>query len=453
MLSRRQFILTNAGVFSGMALGPEPFRLRADEPVRPLASGDSGSGRLKVAVIMTAFTQRSQAHVILENFLQPYLFNGRTIDPDMSVVSAYVDQYPSGDVARQVADQFGIRIYSRISDALCLGGDSLAVDAVLSIGEHGDYPTDARGRRQFPRKMFWDECVQVFRRSNRVVPVFNDKQLSFRWDWAREIYDTARSMEIPLMAGSSLPLAERRPPLEIPPGSSITDAAVVVGGPIESLGFHGLEALQSIVEFRRGHETGIQRVRYLDEDQLWRAAVDGLWSVDVLEAAMMAEIQDNRQTLRSIIRRLGVDESRRPVEPHGILVEYRDGLRAVVVRIGTNPTRWNFGCRLEGERMPRATTFNPGPWRNRNLFKALAHAIQHHFRHRKAPYSLERTLLTTGILDAAWSSRFRRGEVISTPHLEIGYEPIPFEAFREMGESWRIITDETREPEWFHPLR
>ena len=96
--------------------------------------------------------------------------------------------------------------------------------------------------------------------------------------------------------------------------------------------------------------------------------------------------------------------------------------------------------------------FQPGPWQNRTLFKALAHAIQHHFREGVSPYPLERTLLTTGILDAALTSRFDQGRVIQTPHLDIRYEPVNFNAFREMGDSWRMITHETREPEWFQSV-
>src|SRR5436305_380678 len=96
---------------------------------------------------------------------------------------------------------------------------------------------------------------------------------------------------------------------------------------------------------------------------------------------------------------------RRCTTPHGILVTYRDGLRAVMLKVGSSSTRWNFACRLEGEESPRATSFYVGPWDNRCLFKALSHAIQTHFRERRPPYPVERTLLTTGILDAAMDSR------------------------------------------------
>src|SRR5439155_22621461 len=143
------------------------------------------------------------------------------------------------------------------ADALCLGGKELAVDAVLSIGEHGTYPTNAKGQHEYPRKRFFDEITAVFRRGGRAVPVFNDKHLSYRWDWAKAMYDTARELKLPLMAGSSVQLAQRVPPLELPAGARITEAITTHGGSLDSYDFHAYEVLQSLVEARSGGETGV----------------------------------------------------------------------------------------------------------------------------------------------------------------------------------------------------
>ena len=137
-------------------------------------------------------------------------------------------------------------------------------------------------------------------------------------------------------------------------------------------------------------------------------------------------------------------------QAHGLLVTYRDGLRAAVLKLGTLSTRWNIACRLRNDTRDYATHFYTGPWGNRNLFQALDHAIQDHFRRRRSPYPVERTLLTTGIVEAAMRSRaFDRR--VETPHLHIAYAPRDFRAFREMGETWRIITDRTPEPAGLNP--
>lgn len=169
-----------------------------------------------------------------------------------------------------MARQFQIPTYPSIAKALCLGGDKLAVDAVLLIGEHGDYPTNEKGQVQYPRKQFFDQTVAVFRASNRVAPIFCDKHLSYRWDWAKAMVDTAKQMQFPLMAGSSVPLAERRPPFELPADARIVEAVSIHGGGVESYDFHALEVLESLVEGRRGGETGAKQVQFLIERRCGR---------------------------------------------------------------------------------------------------------------------------------------------------------------------------------------
>src|SRR5207253_4206821 len=136
------------------------------------------------------------------------------------IVSFYADQRaPEGDTTDEVARRFKIPVQRTIERALTLGGKELAVDAVLLIGEHGEYPTNRLGQHEYPRKRFFDEITAVMRRSNRYVPIFNDKHLSYQWTWAREMYDFCAQHRVPFMAGSSVPLAQRRPGLEIGAGA------------------------------------------------------------------------------------------------------------------------------------------------------------------------------------------------------------------------------------------
>src|SRR5262249_30718176 len=128
-LSRRRFL--QAAVASLPALGGA--NIRAAQPAK----------RPRVAAIYTAFRFRSHAHNILENSLTHYLYNGNRLESPCQVVSFYADQRaPTGDTTDEVARRFKIPVYKTISEALTLGGKDLAVDAVLSIGEHGDYPTN-----------------------------------------------------------------------------------------------------------------------------------------------------------------------------------------------------------------------------------------------------------------------------------------------------------------------
>lgn len=417
----RRDLLTAATLGSASLLLPECFA--EDKPARP-----------KVAAIYTVFRHRSHAHVILEKFLRPYLFNGKRIQPPVEVVSFYADQIAKdGDMTQAVAKQFKIPVHKTIEGALTLGGKNLAVDAVLSIGEHGDYPVSKLGVVEYPRKRFFDEIVAVMRRSNRFVPLFNDKHLSYRWDWALEMVDTCRKHRIPFMAGSSVPLAQRIPVMELPAGANIEEAVSIHGGPLEIYDFHGLEVLQSLVEFRKGGETGIRSIEFLTGDALWQAQKKGRWSLRLAEAAMRAEFGNKVPDLRQQIK------GEKPAQAHAILVTYRDGLRATVLKIGYSATRWNFACKLANDKRIHATRFHVGPWRNRCLFMALSHAIQEHFVQRRSPYAIERTLLTTGALEAAMRSRSQKGQVVQTNHLNVAYEPRDFRAMREMGASWKAM--------------
>lgn len=413
---------------------------REDEPKRP-----------RVAAVVTEFTYRSHAHVILENFLEPYYFNGVLTDPGVDVVSLYVDQVPEGrDMSRDVAKQYRIATYPTIAGALTLGGDNLAVDGVLSIGEHGNYPLNDRGQRMYPRKRFFDEIVAVFKETRRVVPLFNDKHLSFRWDWAAEMVETAKTLKIPFMAGSSVPLAQRRPPLELPAEAKIEEALAIHGGPLESYDFHGLELLQSIVEARRDGESGVSEIQLLDGDAVWKAADEGRWTYALAEAAMQAEL-GNPKRERGALKDFIEPADGKQYPAHAISIKYKDGLKATVLCLGHRSTRWNFACRLAEKPEPLATAFNVGPWENRNLFKALSHAIQVHIRDGKAPYPVERTLLVSGMLAAAMDSRFEKSKPLATPHLEFPYQPRDFRALREMGDSWRIITADQPQPSGINP--
>lgn len=424
-ISRRQLLKMSAATFAGSTgLNWENIAVEAKESKRP-----------QVAGIFTQFFYCSHAYHILHPFLGPYLFNGQLLQPQCDVVSLYGDQFKEGDLSRGVAKKYEIPFYKTIGGALRRGGDELAVDAVLSIGEHGDYPDTKYGQTMYPRKRFFDEIVEVMKQSNRFVPVFSDKHFSYRWDWAREMYDTSRKYEFPMMVGSSVPLAVRTNPLEIPEGTELEDAVSIHGGPIEKYDIHGLEVLQSMVEFRRGGETGVSSVQFLKGDELIKAGREGRWSMKLAEAAMQAELGTTRRGLFDTIDQ--EDES----EPHGILIEYQDGFRATMLKIGVNGVRWNFACQIKGETKPKATTFFPGPWGNRNLFRAFSNAIQYLFVQKQEPYPCERTLLMTGVLDAAMHSYFEKGQArMKTPHLEFSYKPKNFNQFREMGASWDIIT-------------
>ena len=279
-------------------------------------------------------------------------------------------------MARDVARAYGIKIYPTIAEALRVGGDKMAVDAVLSIGEHGRYPTNAKGQVEYPRKRFFDEIVAEFRRSGATAPVFNDKHLSYRADWAREMVETARGMGFGLMAASSVPLATRRPSLELPRARGSWKRSRCTAATWRATTSTGWRCCSRW----SNREPAARRVSRKSSSSMETGCgrrptkAGGRPNWPMPPGRPIPTPPGPARYERSSSR---ADSSEKI---HGILVTYKDGLRGMVLNAARDGTHWHFACKIAGDPSPRATSFYVGPWDNRNLFKALAHAIQEFFR-------------------------------------------------------------------------
>jgi hypothetical protein len=373
----------------------------------------------KIAAIVTEYRKWSHADVIVGKVLEGYHHDGKA-GPDLQVVSMYVDQFPAGDWSKGLAKKHGFTIFDTVAGAVTRGGKTLAVDGVLCIGEHGKYPTNDRGQILYPRRRFFEEVCKVFEKSKKSVPVFNDKHLAATWQDARWMYDRARELFVPFLAGSSLPVTWRRPALKLPKGCPLVEAVGIGYGPFEGYGFHALEAVQCMVERRKGGETGVKSVQCLQGKAMWDALDKGRWSKTLLEAAaklVPAHAKGDMRELTSKDKQAGV-----------FLIEYRDGFRAAVAMLNGwvyegDGGAFTFAGKLADRDRPVACHFylqQPDPFGH---FTYLVKAIDSLVRTAHAPYPVERTLLTTGILDAVMTSKKENGRTVSTPHLAIAYTP------------------------------
>jgi hypothetical protein len=372
-----------------------------------------------VAGITTVYRKWSHADVILGKILEGYLYDGGE-KPSLRLASLYVDQFPKGDMSKALAAKYGVRMCKTIPEALTLGGDKLAVDGVLIVGEHGDYPHNEKGQHLYPRRRFFEETAKVFEKAGTSVPVFNDKHLSATWDDAKWVYDRARALYVPFLAGSSLPVTWRKPDLTLPKGCEITDVVQLGYGPLEAYGFHALESLQCMVERRKGGETGVKAVQCLQGKAMWEAMDAGRFSKSLLEEAIGRAPAHAKGDYR--------EPAARAKDAAVFLVEYRDGLTAAVAMLNGflyegDGGAFCFAGQLKGEAKPRSTLFylqQPDPFAH---FGYLVRAIESLVRTGHAPYPVERTLLTTGVLDAAMTSKHQGGKRVETPHLKIEYRP------------------------------
>ena len=252
MITRRQFLST-AG--AALAVGTNS---QGKQP--------GPSVHKQLAVVTTEWRYHSHAWHMAERFLVGYPINGHWHRPPLDVVAAYVDQKPDNDLSRKRSEEFGFRIFPTVAEALRCGGKKLAVDAVLIIGEHGRYPKNEYGQTKYPRYQFFKQATDVFRQDGRAVPVFNDKHLSWRWEWAKEMVDLSRELKFPFLAGSSLPVTWRMPDVDMPLGAKVEEMLCIAIGGVDSYDFHALEAIQCMAERRDGGETGVAAVQALRGD-------------------------------------------------------------------------------------------------------------------------------------------------------------------------------------------
>ena len=381
------------------------------------------SQSFRVAAVVTTFFPNSHADVLVSKFLRGFPTDEGLITPRTQIASLYIDQIHSRDIGLQLADQFDVPVYESIRSALTLGGSELAVDAVLLIGEHGDYPLSTLGQEMLPRRYFFEQICGVIAEGGRPIPVYNDKYFSYSWDDARWMYETAKELGVILWAGSSLPLTWRRPNWEHVLGSPIDEVLSIGFHMLERYGFHALESLQCQVERRLGGETGVGSVRCLSGAAVWKAAEDGLWSRQLADRALAA-IENAPESL----------DQNEVEDPHVFLIDYIDGLKGAVLMLGDSGYVEKFAYAGRHGKTIDAVEYHTDTGGCHATFSYLGLNIEDFFLSSRAPSPVERTYLTTGILAAAMLSQARGGELVETPHLAISYSPFQYPTRRPTGE-------------------
>ena len=370
--------------------------------------------KLPVAAVVTEYRNNSHADVIVGKVLEGWRQDGGD-GPDLRLASMYTDQVPKGDLSRGLAKKHGFPIVETIAEAITGATGKEPIAGVLSIGEHGSYPYTPKTRQHmYPRRRFFDAIVAAMQKADRIVPLFNDKHLSYRFADARHMVATARKLKIPFMAGSSLPVCWRYPPLLLERGVEIEEALVVGYGGLESYGFHALETLQCMIERRKGGESGIGAVRAVRGEAIGKTRAAGKWSLELLEAALAVLPEQHRRNvpiLETLQKRGAV-----------YLLEHRDGLRSSVVMANGVSAQFIFAAKLKGRKQPVATWFKLEEGKPYGHFEHLLRAIEHMIQTRRPAYPVERTLVTTGVLDRVMHSLADNGRRFETPELKIEYK-------------------------------
>jgi hypothetical protein len=407
-LSRRAFLISTAASAATLTAWPARAAQRR---------------RKTIALIGTEVRLHSHAQHFIDRFLLGYTWAGAWRRPEVELVSLYIDQFPEGDLARATAKRHGVPIFPSIAEALTLGGSNLAVDGVVIIGEHGQYPRNEKGQTLYPRYRFFKEVVKVFESSGRSVPVFNDKHLSTDWRQCVEMVADSRRLGFPFLAGSSLPVTRRLPAIDVPWGAPLVESVCAAYGGMDSYDFHGLETAQCMSERRRGGEVGIRRVLALRGARMWDYVAARETTRRLLEAALTRS--HNLPVENGYPSDPVTFEWARRVFPDGwaYFIEHRDGFHTTLFMLGIRDFNYAGLNGRTGEVLS-CQMYLPMPTHGSttaDFFNPLIRHIERLIVERRAPYPVERTLLTSGMTLAGVESFYRGEQPVDTPQMAVRY--------------------------------
>ena len=179
------------------------------------------------------------------------------------------------------------------------------------------------------------------------------------------------------------------------------------------------------LERRKGGETGVKSVQFLQGDDVWAAGQAGRWSKELLSSALSRSDTPMGLTM--------LDGRNQDLVGDGVLpqlvkdpslfycIEYTDGTKGTLLMLNGAIHDFNISARLAGRRWSRHSSSCLHC--ERDIFGVPGSKIEQLYEERKAPYPVQRTLLTTGLLEAFLNSRHRLNQKLETPHLAVNYQP------------------------------
>jgi hypothetical protein len=420
MLSRRSFLATTAAAVAANAWGAAPVPAK----------------RKKVAFLGTVMFKHSHAQHFLDRHTQGFTWRGKWVPPRFDVASVYIDQFPEKDLARGRIKRHGLSQFPSIEEALTLGGSELAVDGVVIIGEHGEYPQNEKGQWLYPRYEWFKKVVKVFEDSGRSVPVFNDKHLATTWEQCAEMVDDSKRLGFPFLAGSSLPVTWRLPAIDIPFDAPLTESVCVAYGPVDSYDFHALETAQCMSERRRGGEVGIESVHAVRGEKMWEMLASS--DREITRRLMVSALccSHNLPVVDGYPADRVTFEWARDALPDTVayFIQHRDGFRTTTFL--TNIRDFNYaGLRSDTNEIVACQMYLPMPGSSAttaDFFNPLARHIETLVLENRAPYPVERTLLTSGMVIGGVDSLHQGQTVVQTPEMAVRYQGPKESQFRNL---------------------
>lgn len=378
-----------------------------------ILTGETPAVKKPVAALIADWFKYSHPDVLLTRILKTYSLDGKGLESDLKLVSVYRDKPSEKDLSMMYATQYGFKVYPTIEEALTCGTDKLAVDGVIISTEWADYPVSPTNQIMYPHRRMFEEVVKVFEKSKKVVPVFIDKHIADNWEDIKWIYDTSKRMKIPLMAGSSVPVSWRDPPADVDTHARLKEIVGISYHTLDGYGFHGLEMVQCLAEQRKGGETGIKSVQCFVGQEVWEQS-GKIYDEGLLNMAV-----------ERLGRKIPEGKTFKDLVPQPVLfvMNYYDGLRVCLFTLNGLASKWTAAWKY-ADGKTASTLFKLDE--NSSTFMHFANqmqGIEKMILTGKPSWPVERTVLTSGALNALLISKVSSGKIIQTPYLKISYKP------------------------------
>jgi hypothetical protein len=373
----------------------------------------------KIAFLLEEFAKPSPAQQLLDRFLIGYPREGTLHRPACDIVSAHLMLSGSELEFDKRPDDFDLVIEPNAAEAVA------GADAVVVVPRR-------------PGALANERFLQIaLEHAPAGATCFVYGVLANTLERGRELLRLARSRSIALVAGTPLCTTWRLPELDLPRGTPLTEALIVVQvnplsaqatppSPPATLGgaeLHALEGLLPVLERRRGGESGVRSVQFLEGKNVWRAGDKGLWSWPLLAAAISRShtpqgdpVVDGRT--QDLVGLGLVPKLAR--NPRGWLLEHRDGLRTALLVLDGVVADFNFAVRVQPGGVVSAQLFRAPPPAEQH-FSRLTAVIEAFFRSGQPPWPAERNLLIAGLLEAFSKPSSRSGQRVETPRLDVSY--------------------------------
>jgi len=390
----------------------------------PCLVGQAAQSRKRIAFLGTTVRLHSHAQHFLDRFAIGYLMDGQWQEPAADLAAVYIAQFDENDLGKQRLQKYGLQQFTTIAEALTLGGPKLAVDGVVIIGEHGNYPRNEKGQTLYPRYAWFKEVVRVFEDSGRSVPVFNDKHLSTSWSECLEMVDDSRRLEFPFYAGSSLPVTWRLPSVEMPFNAPLKESVCVAYGGVDSYDFHALETAQCMSERRLGGEVGIRSVHALTGEPMW----DLLGQRDTTQRLFLSALSRSHNLPVETgypTGKISFEWARSALaNTTGYFIEHLDGFHTAIFLTGIRDFNY-AGMRSDNGQIVGCQMMLPMPTQSAttaDFFNPLTYHVEQMIVNRRTIYPIERTLLTSGMVIGGVDSLHAGQVQLDMPDMQVVYQ-------------------------------